>query len=196
MRTFKYHEDVFFIMSMRRQGYEWTVEDLGNLPPKRLADLETPQSVFFSGIGDATLKNRQRTSADEFYVIHYFGSTPGLYGTGADWVPGGYVNFTLGTTAYFLYPDGRPGVGVSGDAQPYPDGIQKHKKVNAIFSWQNAIASCCRTCIKEWHGIPKGRPLTKDEIAYLTELVMLYIEERLPFLTQHGEYVPPIRKII
>ena len=107
-------------MSMRRQGYEWTVEDLGNLPPKRLADLETPQSVFFSGIGDATLKNRQRTSADEFLVIHYFGSTPGIYGTGADWVPGGYVNFTLGTTAFFLYPDGRPGVGVSGAAQPYP----------------------------------------------------------------------------
>ncbi len=105
---------------MRRQGYEWFVQDLGNLPPKLLTDLEAPQSVFFSGIGDATLKNRQRTSSDEFLVIHYFGSTPGIYGTGNDWVPGGYVNFTLGTTTFFQYPDERPGVGVSGDAQPYP----------------------------------------------------------------------------
>jgi len=107
-------------MSMRRQGYEWSVADLGNLPPKRLEDLETPQSVFFSGIGDATLKNRQRTSSDEFMVVHYFGSTPGIYGTGENWVPGGYVNFTLGTSVFFEQPDGRTGVGVSGDAQPYP----------------------------------------------------------------------------
>jgi hypothetical protein len=111
-------------MSMRRQGYEWAVADLGNLPPKRLADLERPQSVFFSGIGDATLKNRQRTSSDEFMVIHYFGSTPGIYGVGADWVPGGYVNFTLGTSGFFEQPDGRTGVGVSGDAQPYPVTIE------------------------------------------------------------------------
>jgi hypothetical protein len=107
-------------MSMRRQGYEWFVADLGNLPPKRLSELETPQSVFFSGIGDATLKNRQRTSSDEFYVIHYFGSSPGIYGVAENWVPGGYVNFTLGTSSYFKNPDGLPGVGVSGDAQPYP----------------------------------------------------------------------------
>ncbi len=81
-----------------------------------------------------------------------------------------------------------------GDADPYRDGIQTPKEGNAIYYAQHAIASCCRTCIKEWHGIPKGRPLTKDEITYLTDLVMLYIEERLPFLTEHGEYVPPIRK--
>ena len=30
------------------------------------------------------------------------------------------MNFTLGTSVFFEYPDGRPGVGVSGDAQPYP----------------------------------------------------------------------------
>lgn len=81
-----------------------------------------------------------------------------------------------------------------GDAEPYRDGIQTPKDGNAICYAQHATASCCRTCIKEWHGIPKGRPLTGDEITYLTELVMLYIEERMPFLTEHGEYVPPIRK--
>ena len=82
-------------MSMRRQGFEWEVADLGNLPPKRLAELETPQSVFYSKLGTATLKNRQRTSDDEYLVINYFGSTPGIYGKGKDWVPGGYVNFTI-----------------------------------------------------------------------------------------------------
>ena len=106
-------------MSMRRQGFEWSVADLGNLPPKRLAELETPQSVFYSKLGSATLKNRQRTSDDEYLVINYFGSTPGIYGKGNDWVPGGYVNFTIGTTSYFTNPDGLPGPGVTGDAQPY-----------------------------------------------------------------------------
>ena len=85
----------------------------------------------------------------------------------------------------------RKSVGV---AHPYRDGIQTPKKGNAIYYAQHATASCCRTCIEEWHGIPKGRPLTGDEIRYLTDLVMLFIEERLPYLSDNGEYVPPIRR--
>jgi hypothetical protein len=75
-------------MSVRRQGYQWEVRDLGQIPPKRLKDLEDPQSIFYSGIGDASLKARLRTKASEYIVIKYFGSTPGIYGTGNNWVPG------------------------------------------------------------------------------------------------------------
>ena len=108
-------------MAIRRQGYEWTVEDLGQLPPKRLDLLSaTPQSIFVSGIGTAQLKARLRTKETEFLVIKYFGSTPGIYGTGNAWVPGGYVNFSIGTTSYFKDPDGRPALGLSGSAAPYP----------------------------------------------------------------------------
>ena len=65
-------------MSVRRQGWQWGIADLGNLPAK-IKDLEaSPQSVFYSGIGDATLLNRNRTKADEFIVLQYVGSTPGV----------------------------------------------------------------------------------------------------------------------
>jgi hypothetical protein len=107
-------------MAIRRQGFQWEVADLGNIPPKQLDLLEkTPQSVFYSKIGTATIKNRLRTKANEFVVLQYFGSTPGLWGVGNNWVPGGSVNFVVGTTSYFLDPDGRPAVGLSGTAAPY-----------------------------------------------------------------------------
>lgn len=80
-----------------------------------------------------------------------------------------------------------------GGRNPYRDGIQTPKKGNALYYAQHATATCCRKCIEEWHGIPAGQPLTDDQIAYFKELVMLYIEERLPFLTEQGEYVPAIR---
>jgi hypothetical protein len=108
-------------MAIRRQGFQWEVSDLGNLPPKELSLLEnTPQSVFYSKIGTATIANRLRTKPDEFIVLQYFGSTPGIWGIGNDWVPGGYLNFVVGTTSFFLDPDGRPAVGLSGSAAPYP----------------------------------------------------------------------------
>ena len=107
-------------MSVRRQGYQWVVQDLGQLPPKRLDDLTAPQSIFVSGIGSATLKARLRTKPSEYIVIKYFGSTPGIYGTGNNWVPAGYINFAIGVTTFFTDPDGRPGQGLSGSAAPYP----------------------------------------------------------------------------
>ena len=107
-------------MSVRRQGYQWTVEDLGQLPPKRLGQLSAPQSIIVSGIGNATLKARLRTKPTEYIVIKYFGSTPGIYGTGNNWVPAGYINFAIGVTTFFTDPDGRPGAGLSGSAAPYP----------------------------------------------------------------------------
>ena len=107
-------------MSVRRQGYQWTVEDLGQLPPKLLELLNEPQSIFVSGIGNATLKSRLRTKPTEYIVIKYFGSTPGIWGTGNNWVPAGYINFAIGVTTFFTDPDGRPGAGLSGSAAPYP----------------------------------------------------------------------------
>jgi len=84
----------------------------------------------------------------------------------------------------------RSSVGV---AEPFRDGTQTPKEGNSVYYAQHATASCCRKCIQEWHGIPIGQPLTDDQIMYFTELAMLYIEERLPFLTEQGEYVPSIR---
>ncbi|MGH2749406.1 MAG: DUF4186 family protein [Actinomycetota bacterium] len=78
-------------------------------------------------------------------------------------------------------------------AEPAFDGRQTPRAGNAIFYAQHATASCCRTCVESWHGIPKGRALTEEEISYLTELVVRYLDERLPELTENGEKVPPLR---
>jgi hypothetical protein len=81
-----------------------------------------------------------------------------------------------------------------GDGNPYRDGMQTPRKGNALYYAQHATATCCRKCIEEWHGIPVGQALSDGQIEYFKELVMLYIEERLPFLTEQGEYIAPIRK--
>src|SRR3954447_13821912 len=74
------------------------------------------------------------------------------------------------------------------------DGRQTPKSGNSIYYAQHATASCCRKCLEEWHAIPKDRPLTEDEIKYLTDLCMLYIDQRLPQLTERGERIPRGRK--
>jgi len=77
---------------------------------------------------------------------------------------------------------------------PY-DGRQTSREGagNPICYAQHATATCCRKCAEYWHGIPQDRAFTEQEITYFTELIVRYINERLPFLTELGEKVPPIR---
>jgi len=79
-----------------------------------------------------------------------------------------------------------------GKEKPFRDGQQTPFSRNVIFYAQHATASCCRTCMEYWHGIPKGRALTDAEVEYLTQLAMLFITERMPDLPQSGE--SPARK--
>jgi len=86
-----------------------------------------------------------------------------------------------------LHEAARQRIGTSvGAAKPFRDGAQTPREtslsVNMIHLGQHATASCCRKCIEYWHGIPQGRPLTEKEVSYLTELVLMYIQERLPEL--------------
>jgi hypothetical protein len=74
------------------------------------------------------------------------------------------------------------------------DGRQTPKEGNALYYAQHATASCCRKCMEEWHDIPPDRPLTEEEIKYLTELCVLYVEQRLPQLTELGEKIPRARR--
>jgi len=81
-----------------------------------------------------------------------------------------------------------------GAKDPYKDGAQTPWVGHILYYAQHATASCCRTCIAEWHGIPTGRVLTQDEVGYLTDLVCAYVAERVPELTENGVKVPYIRK--
>ena len=78
-------------------------------------------------------------------------------------------------------------------ASPARDGFQTPFTGNTIYYAQHAVATCCRTCLEYWHGIPKGRELTLDELEYSVQLVSMYLEQRLPKLSDLPEKVPPLR---
>lgn len=72
------------------------------------------------------------------------------------------------------------------------EGRQTPFSGNAIYYAQHATATCCRRCIEAWHGIEREQPLTDQQIGYMTELVMHFIQKRIPDLTQHGIKVPSL----
>jgi hypothetical protein len=76
----------------------------------------------------------------------------------------------------------------------FRDGIQTPKTGNVLFYAQHATATCCRKCVEYWHGIPRDRVLSEEEISYLAALVFRYVEDRLPFVTLDGEAVPGVRR--
>jgi Domain of unknown function (DUF4186) len=83
-----------------------------------------------------------------------------------------------------------------GAAEPFRDGTQTPitpDRADAIDYALHAIAACCRTCAGYWHGIPKGRPLTEAEIAYLSRLARRYLDARLPDLPDDGQRSRPRR---
>ncbi len=87
-------------------------------------------------------------------------------------------------------------VGHAPASELYRDGYQTSWGTtpagpNILYFAQHATASCCRSCVAEWHGISKDRSLRESELDYLTALAMLYIEDRLPTLPADGGAKPP-----
>jgi hypothetical protein len=83
-----------------------------------------------------------------------------------------------------------------GPAEPWHDGFQTpmpKDSATVIPYGQHATATCCRKCLEYWHGIPQGVALSDAQLDYLTELLCLYIEDRIPNLTEFGERIPHIR---
>jgi hypothetical protein len=52
-------------------------------------------------------------------------------------------------------------------AAPPNDGKQTPMRGHPVFVAQHATASCCRSCLATWHGIPAGRSLTGAEKAHV-----------------------------
>lgn len=69
----------------------------------------------------------------------------------------------------------------------FRDGTQTPLHGNIVFYAQHATACCCRKCMEEWYGIDKDRHLTDEEIDYFTELIMIYIHDRLVDLPEKEE---------
>ncbi|MFE7313762.1 DUF4186 domain-containing protein [Streptomyces sp. NPDC057555] len=66
-------------------------------------------------------------------------------------------------------------------AEPYKDGRQTPYRGHPVFVAQHATATCCRTCLSRWHGIPVGRELEKAQRDYVVEVICRWIV---------GQYAP------
>ncbi len=67
-------------------------------------------------------------------------------------------------------------------AFPKNDGRQTPWRGHPVFVAQHATATCCRKCVERWHGIPRGRELSTDEIALLTAIVLRWILRRIDMI--------------
>ena len=60
-------------------------------------------------------------------------------------------------------------------AAPRKDGKQTPYRGHPVFVAQHATATCCRSCLERWHGIPKRRALTPEEQAYAIDVICRWI---------------------
>lgn len=59
------------------------------------------------------------------------------------------------------------------------DGKQTPFRGHPVFVAQHATACCCRACLEKWHRIPKGRPLTPDEEAYVVKVLERWLQHEI-----------------
>ena len=81
-----------------------------------------------------------------------------------------------------------------GRAKPFWDGMQTPFQGRVVYYAQHATATCCRRCVEEWHGIPRGRPLTENELGYLEYLVTRYLDERVTDIPEVSQPQPRRKK--
>lgn len=68
-------------------------------------------------------------------------------------------------------------------AEPQNDGKQTPMrgapKGHPLFLAQHATATCCRSCLEKWHGIPQGRELSDQEQAYIVNVLMKWLGKQV-----------------
>lgn len=64
-------------------------------------------------------------------------------------------------------------------AQPHNDGKQTPYRGHPVFIAQHATATCCRGCLEKWHHIKRGHSLNADELDYVVNVVMAWLDNQL-----------------
>ena len=59
------------------------------------------------------------------------------------------------------------------------DGKQTPMKGHPVFIAQHATATCCRSCLYKWHHIKMDKELNKDEIEYIVNIIMEWINREI-----------------
>jgi len=62
---------------------------------------------------------------------------------------------------------------------PKNDGKQTPMKGHPAFIAQHATATCCRGCLQKWHKIQKGRALSDNEVGFVVNLIIGWIEKQI-----------------
>lgn len=64
-------------------------------------------------------------------------------------------------------------------ADPANDGRQTPMRGHPVFVAQHATATCCRSCLAKWHGIPAGRQLSEEEQAHVVSAIERWLTREL-----------------
>ena len=59
------------------------------------------------------------------------------------------------------------------------DGKQTPMRGHPVFIGQHATACCCRGCLYKWHNILPNRELTEQEVDYVVNILMKWIEKEM-----------------
>ena len=59
------------------------------------------------------------------------------------------------------------------------DGKQTPMRSHPVFIAQHATATCCRGCLYKWHRIPAGIELNKEQIDYIVNVIMTWINKEI-----------------
>lgn len=57
------------------------------------------------------------------------------------------------------------------------DGKQTPYRGHPVFIAQHATATCCRGCLFKWHKISKDHYLTEEEVDYVVEVIVSWIQK-------------------
>lgn len=63
------------------------------------------------------------------------------------------------------------------DTSNVTDGKQTPMKGHPVFIAQHATGTYCRSCLEKWHHIRKNKNMTEDDIKYVVDIIMSWIEK-------------------
>ena len=63
------------------------------------------------------------------------------------------------------------------DTSNVTDGKQTPMKGHPVFIAQHATGTCCRRCLEKWHYISKNKNMTDDDIKYVVDIIMSWMEK-------------------
>ena len=65
------------------------------------------------------------------------------------------------------------------DTSSVTDGKQTPMRGHPVFIAQHATGTCCRGCLEKWHHISKDKKKDKNDVDYVVDVIMSWIENEM-----------------